>query len=86
MMLIGKEVFCVHFNPRTVTKTKDCCYCTAIGSISLTLNKVTSWSIKILKSKSNDGCFIYIGVVPFEINPNKGYNYGNVDGAFIVEA
>ena len=36
---------------------------------------MTSWSIKILKSKRNDGYGIYIGVTPFDIDQNDGYNY-----------
>ena len=35
---------------------------------------MTSWSIKILKSKDNDGLGIYIGVAPSDINQNDGDN------------
>ena len=49
-------------------------YCTIIGNIALPLNKVTSWSIKILKSKY-DGSGIYVGVAPPDINQNEdNYN------------
>ena len=43
--------------------------CTAIGNMPLPLNKVTSWSIKVLKSKDNYGS-IFIGVAPSDINQN----------------
>ena len=45
-------------------------YCTIIGNTALPFNKVTSWGIKILKSKSKNGNNIYIGVAPFDINQN----------------
>ena len=38
-------------------------------------NKVTSWSIKILESKDNDGSGIYIGVAPFDIDQNEYDNH-----------
>ena len=38
-------------------------------------NKVTSWNIKILKSKDNNGSGIYIGVSPSDINQNEWNNY-----------
>ena len=41
-------------NPRVATKTNGWC-CTIIESTPLPLNKVTSWSIKIMKSKDSDG-------------------------------
>ena len=50
-------------------------YCTVIGNTALPQNKVTSWSIKILKSKDNDGYGIFIGVTPSDINQNKGDNF-----------
>ena len=36
---------------------------------------MTSWSIKVLKSKDNNGDDINIGVAPFDINQNEYYNY-----------
>ena len=63
-------------NPRIAIKTGgDNGYCTIIGNTPPLLNKVTSWSIKILKSKKNDGCGIYIGVAPSDINQNENENY-----------
>ena len=61
-------------NPRIVTKIGDG-QCTVIGNTHLPANKVTSWSIKILNSKNNDGNSIFVGVVPFSIDQNKGYNH-----------
>ena len=59
-------------NPRIATKVEksDCSIIT--GNTALPLNKVTSWSIKVLKSLNNDGSWIYIGVAPFSINQNYG--------------
>ena len=50
-------------------------FCTIIGNTPLPLNKVTSWNIKILKSKSNDGNNMFIGVAPFNIDQNEPNNY-----------
>ena len=64
-------------NPRIATNIGGCGnYCTIIGNTPLPLNKVTSWNIKVLKSYNNNGRFIYIGVVPSNINQNT-YNYDN---------
>ena len=60
-------------NPRIATKIGD--DCTIIGNIALPPNTVTSWSIKILKSRENDGSGIFIGVPPSDIDQNGGGNY-----------
>ena len=68
-------------NQRVATKTNEVNdlwrsdYCTIIGSTPLPLNKVTSWSIKMLKSRNNDGGGIYIGVAPFDIDQNEESNH-----------
>ena len=63
-------------NPRIATKIGDDYWnCTIIGNTPLPLNKVTSCSIKILKSRNNDGKGIRIGVAPFDINQNEDDNY-----------
>ena len=68
-------------NPRVATKIihgrEDYCsygkgYSTIIGNTAIPLNKVTSCSVKTLKS--DDGCQIYIGVAPSDINQNKYCN------------
>ena len=72
-------------NPRTATKIGDSHdgygygygrydFCTIIGNAALPQNKVTSWNIKILKSKHMNGSGIYIGVAPFDINQNEDEN------------
>ena len=61
-------------NKRVVTKSSGRGYCcTVIGNTPLPKNKMTSWSIKIVKSLKNDGYGTYIGVAPFDINQNE-YN------------
>ena len=45
-------------------------YSTIIGDTPLPLNKVTSWNIRILKSRGKDGTGIYIGVVPSDVDQN----------------
>ena len=63
-------------NPRIATKIgHDNYFCTIIGNTHLPLNKVTSWSIKILKSWNNDGGCIFIGVTPSDIDQNENNNY-----------
>ena len=57
--------------------TDNCYHCTISGNTALPLNRVTSWSIKILKSKDNNGYGIFIGVAPSDINQNEGGNYKN---------
>ena len=64
-------------NPRIATKTEEGYNCTIIGNTPLPPSKVTSWSIKILKSKRNDGAYFYVGVAPFDINQNENGNYLN---------
>ena len=53
---------------RIVTKINSGGLCTVIGNTPLPQNKASSWSIKILKSKGNDGNGIYIGAAPSDIN------------------
>ena len=69
-------------NPKLVLKNEKCnqdccsfCFSTVIGNMPLPLNKVTSWSIKILKSCDSDGHGIYIGTAPSGINQNEDNNY-----------
>ena len=61
-------------NPRVATKTNDDGYCTIIGNTPLPHNKVTSWNIKILKSRDNNGNSIWIGIAPSDIDLNQGWN------------
>ena len=67
-------------NPRIIGKKKDenvifwdeSCS-NAFGNKPIPLNKVTSWSIKILNSKDNDGYGICIGVAPSDIDRSDTY-------------
>ena len=60
-------------NARISTKSSETGYYSSIiGGIPFPKNRVTSWNIKILKSKGNDGSGIFIGVVPFDITQNEG--------------
>ena len=60
-------------NPRIATKTDGDWLnsCTIIGNTHLPPNKVTSWSVKILKSMDNDGGNIWVGVAPSDINQDE---------------
>ena len=62
-------------NPRITTNLGYGYCCTIIGNTPLPLNKVTSWSVKILKSKWNDGNGLNIGVAPSDIDQNEDLNY-----------
>ena len=61
-------------NLRVAAKIGNYGYCTIIGSIALPPKTVISWSIKVLKSRDNDGDGICIGVAPSDINQNKDDN------------
>ena len=68
-------------NPRIASKFSESFffdfwdYCTVIGNTPLPRDAVTSWSVKILKSRNNDGCRIKVGVAPSDIDQNKWDNY-----------
>ena len=51
------------------------CYYKVIGNAPLPHSKVSSWNIKILKSRSNNGFCIFIGVALSDINQNEDDNY-----------
>ena len=71
-----RKCFVFHFNLTTVTKAKNCCYSTIIGNTALPQSKVTSWNIKILKSRKDKGSGgIYIGVAPFDVNQGDNTNF-----------
>ena len=61
-------------NPRIATNINDW-WCTIIGNMPLPLNRVTSWTIKKIKSVNNYGSSTYIGVAPSDINQTKTSNY-----------
>lgn len=48
--------------------------CTVIGE-KLLPNLITTWNIKIMKSRNNDGYGFYIGVAPYYIDQDASSNY-----------
>ncbi len=68
------KYFVDNANPMIASKTHFGDNCTIVGNAHLPLNKVTSWSVKILKSKSNDGNGILVGVAPSYIDQNDKDN------------
>ena len=64
-------------NTRIATKINGYDWCTIIGNTPIPLNTATSWSIRVLESRDNDGNDIFIGVAPTNIDQN--YNYCNYD-------
>ena len=60
-------------NPRAVSMKGNCTYCTIPGNAPLPPGTVTSWGVKVLKSK-NCGFGTYVGVAPFGID-QKEINY-----------
>ena len=63
-------------NPRVATKNfMDGLCCTIIGDTPFSINRMASWGIKVLKSKYGYGDGIFIGVAPFDIDQNEGYNH-----------
>ena len=72
-----KMKYCVdENNHRVATKISNWKYCTIIGSVSLPLNTMSSWSVKILKSKwNNEGSSIYVGVAPLDIDQKEDSNH-----------
>ena len=63
-------------NQRIATKTvKSSRHCTVIGNRVIPPSAVTSWSVRVAKSKYNDGNGFYVGVVPFDINQDEDDNY-----------
>ena len=60
-------------NTRIATNISCGNWCTIIGNTPIPLNTVTSWSIRVLKSRDNNGNGIWIGVAPSDIDQNT-YN------------
>ena len=63
-------------NPRVATNAGGGC-CTIVGNTLLPLNKVTSWSIKVLESEESDDNGVCIGVAPFDRDQNGDDNSGS---------
>ena len=60
-----------NINPRVATSVDGFSFSTPIGDIPIPLGKVVSWSIKILKSGTEDGRSILVGIVPYNVNPSE---------------
>ena len=71
------KYFIDYANPMIATKSHFGDNCTIIGNTPLPLNKVTLWSVRILKSKDNDGGGICVGVAPSYIDQNYKDNASN---------
>lgn len=64
------------WHSRVATKNDDFYgLCTVVGNIPIPFGKATSWNIKILKSRGNNGNGIYVGVAPSDIDQNAYHNY-----------
>ena len=62
-------------NSRVATNIEGNYCCAITGNVILPPNKVTSWNIRIIHSKRNDGNSILVGVAPSTINQNVWNNY-----------
>ena len=54
--------------------------CAIIGDMPVPLNKVTSWRIKLLRSRNNNGSVTCVGVAPSDINQNDCGDVNNIYG------
>ena len=66
-------------NPRIAAKLETKLYSFVMGSISLPVNKVVSWNIRVLCSNNSNGCGFCFGVAPSDTNQNydgKQYETG----------
>ena len=71
----NKKAYSLSEGSLTATKTHSNCWCTVIGNGFISANKVVSWNVKILKSRDNNGNYIYVGVAPFDIDQNRDDNF-----------
>lgn len=64
-------------NPRIATKVLDdeFFFCTIPGTTPIPLGRVTQWGVKIVRSESNNGDGISVGVAPADINVCDDDNY-----------
>lgn len=74
--LFSENAFSIDKTNQTIATRKGAALFpyTLIGNTPIPMGKVSSWSVKILNSKDNDGKAIWIGVAPFDIGQND-YNY-----------
>ena len=62
-------------NSRIATKINGDEYCTIVGDMTIPLNKVTSWDVKIVNSRGNDGGGINVGIAPYDIKQSEYNNF-----------
>lgn len=67
--VIEDRKYCIDENSSLIAIKNGACggYSTVITNIPLPSNTVTSWKIKILKSKEDNGRGIFVGVAPYDI-------------------
>lgn len=49
--------------------------CTVIGNTTLSASTITTWNIRLVRSKNNNGDGFFIGVAPSDIDQNENNNY-----------
>ena len=54
-------------SPRAVTKAKEGGFSTITGNVSLPLERVVSWNVRLLRTKGN-GSNVFVGVAPSDID------------------
>ena len=62
-------------NSRVATNIEGNYCCAITGNVIIPPNRVTSWNIRIVNSKRNDGNSILVGVAPSTINQSSWNNY-----------
>lgn len=58
-------------NPRVASKSEVDGWATLVGTAPLQAGQTTSWKVKILSSKENNGKHMYVGVAPSDINASE---------------
>lgn len=61
-------------DPRTATKTSYW-NCTVVGDTALPRGRVTSWGIKVARSRNGNGSGMCVGVAPADIDQNTDRNF-----------
>ena len=80
-VFMSKKYSLDEFNPRIAIKNSgdnyvyNWNYCTVIANTPLPACKVTSWNVRAIKTRKNDGSGICIGVAPFDIDQNGWCNH-----------
>ena len=61
---------------RVATFTGEGTYGTVIGNTPILQGTVTSWAVKVVKSRNNNGDWIWVGVAPSDVDQNADENPG----------